>query len=81
MTMAVLGIDLGATKISAAVFNASGDILERQYALLDGRGGDAAGLLVSEVRRKRQDIFEALGLYYRIYVLHENPADILEEDE
>ena len=40
-----------------------------------------AGLLVGEVRRKRQDLFEALGLYYRIYVLHENPADILDEDE
>ncbi len=39
-----------------------------------------AGLLVSEVRRKRQDLFEALGLYYRIYVLHENPADILDSD-
>ncbi len=38
-----------------------------------------AGLLVSEVRRKRQDLFEALGLYYRIYVLHENPGDILED--
>lgn len=40
-----------------------------------------AGLLVSEVRRKKQDLFEALGLYYRIYVLHENPADILDSDE
>ncbi|SFC65269.1 DUF6145 family protein [Butyrivibrio sp. YAB3001] len=40
-----------------------------------------AGLLVGEVRRKRQDLFEALGLYYRIYVLHENPADILGEEE
>ncbi len=41
-----------------------------------------AGLLVSEVRRKRQDLFEALGIYYKIYVLHENPADILDpEDE
>ncbi len=39
-----------------------------------------AGLLVSEVRRKRQDLFEALGLYYRIYVLHENPADILDSE-
>lgn len=39
-----------------------------------------AGLLVGEVRRKRQDLFEALGLYYRIYVLHENPGDILDED-
>lgn len=41
-----------------------------------------AGLLVSKVRRERQDLFEALGLYYRISVLHENPADILaSEDE
>ncbi len=40
-----------------------------------------AGLLVGEVRRKRQDLFEALGLYYRIYVLGENPADILEDRE
>ena len=40
-----------------------------------------AGLLVSEVRRKRQDLFEALGLYYRIYVLHENPADILGDED
>ena len=40
-----------------------------------------AGLLVGEVRRKRQDLFEALGLYYRIYVLHENPADILDGDD
>ena len=40
-----------------------------------------AGLLVGEVRRKRQDLFEALGIYYKIYVLGENAADILEEDE
>lgn len=40
-----------------------------------------AGLLVSEVRRKRQDLFEALGLYYRIYVLHEDPSELLGEDD
>ena len=40
-----------------------------------------AGLLVGEVRRKRQDLFEALAIYYRIYVLGENAADILEEEE
>ena len=40
-----------------------------------------AGLLVGEVRRKRQDLFEALGLYYRIYVLHEDPGALLEGDE
>ena len=40
-----------------------------------------AGLLVGEVRRKRQDLFEALGLYYRIYVLHEDPSELLGEDD
>ncbi len=39
-----------------------------------------AGLLVRKVMRKRQDLFEALGLYYRIYVLKETPADILGEE-
>ena len=37
-----------------------------------------AGLLVGEIRRKRQDLFEALTLYYRICVLGENPADLLD---
>ncbi len=40
-----------------------------------------AGLLVGEVRRKRQELFEALALYYRVCVLGENPADILDEME
>ncbi len=39
-----------------------------------------AGLLVGEVRRKRQELFEALGIYYRIYVLGENPGDLLDEE-
>ena len=40
-----------------------------------------AGLLVRKVMRRRQDLFEALRLYYRIYVLKENPADILDAGE
>lgn len=40
-----------------------------------------AGLLVSEVRRQRQDVFSALEAYYRIQILHENPADILEDSD
>lgn len=42
----------------------------------------SAGLLIGEVRRQRQDLFEAMQMYYRIYILKENPADILTgEDE
>lgn len=39
----------------------------------------SSGLLVSEIRRKRQDLFESLGLYYRVFVLKENVSDLLEE--
>ncbi len=39
----------------------------------------SSGLLVSEIRRKRQELFESLSLYYRIFILKENVADLLEE--
>lgn len=38
-----------------------------------------SGLLVGEIRRKRQELFESLGLYYRVVVLHENADELLEE--
>ncbi len=41
----------------------------------------SAGLLIGEVRRQRQDLFEALSMYYRIQVLKEDPSEILTEDE
>ncbi len=31
----------------------------------------SSGLLVGEIRRSRQEMFEALSLYYRVFVLHE----------
>lgn len=40
-----------------------------------------AGLLVGEVRRQRQDLFEAIAMYYRICILHENASDVLGEDD
>lgn len=35
-----------------------------------------SGLLIGEIRRNRQEMFEALQLYYRVFILHES----LEED-
>lgn len=32
----------------------------------------SSGLMVSEVRRKRQELFEALSLYYRVFVLKQD---------
>ncbi len=40
-----------------------------------------SGLLVSEVRRKRQEMFESLSLYYCVLILHEDVGDLLKEDE
>ena len=37
----------------------------------------SAGLLVKEVQKNKRELFEALGLYYRVFILKENPQDIL----
>lgn len=31
----------------------------------------SSGLLAGEIRRKRQELLEALSLYYRVFILHE----------
>lgn len=47
--MTVLGIDVGGTKIAAALFRESGEILAREAAPLAGRGGAAVGALIRDV--------------------------------
>ncbi len=59
--MAVLGIDLGATKVSAAVFNDGGEILERRYSLLEGRAGDDAGYLISDLIKSLKADYDISG--------------------
>lgn len=44
--MPVIGLDLGATKLSGAVFSEQGDILHRRKAALDGRQGPEVGALI-----------------------------------
>ena len=40
----------------------------------------SSGLLVGEIRRKRQDLFESLSLYYRVFILHEDASELFEEE-
>ncbi len=40
----------------------------------------SSGLLVGEIRRKRQDLFESLNLYYRVFILQEDASALLEEE-
>ena len=37
--------------------------------------------MVSEVRRRRQELLESLSLYYRVFILKEDMSGILEEDK
>lgn len=41
----------------------------------------SSGLLVGEIRRKRQELFESLSLYYRVFILKEDMSGLLEDDE
>lgn len=40
----------------------------------------SSGLLVNEIRRTRQELFESLRLYYKVFVLKEDVSALLEEE-
>ena len=40
----------------------------------------SSGLLVGEIRRSRQELFESLSLYYRVFILKEDVTDLLSEE-
>lgn len=39
----------------------------------------SSGLLIGEIRRKRQELFESLSLYYKVFILKEDVSELLEE--
>ena len=39
----------------------------------------SAGLLVKEILRKKQELFESLTLYYKVFILKEDPSILLAE--
>ena len=61
--MAVIGIDLGGTKISGAVFDSEGNRLHQTEHLLKGRKGAEAGQLVAQtIDELRQISIKAIGI-------------------
>ena len=69
--------------IFTIVFEEDGDV----SMVTDAAAEDAlydeisSGLLVKEIRDKRQELFESLRLYYKIFILKEEPAGLLGEEE
>ncbi len=37
----------------------------------------SAGLMVQEIKRNKQELFEALAIYYRVFILKEDPGELL----
>lgn len=37
----------------------------------------SSGLMVSEVRRRRRELFESLSLYYRVFILKEDISELV----
>lgn len=40
----------------------------------------SSGLLISEIRRNRQELLESLSVYYRVFILKEDPSTLLSEE-
>ena len=57
--------------------NLETDAAEEDY-LYDEIG---SGLLIKEIQRTRQELFESLSLFYRVVILHEDVSELLEEFE
>jgi glucokinase len=60
--MAVIGLDLGATKLAGALFDRSGNILERDGALLAEREGDEVGQLVAGCGGRLRSVARERGM-------------------
>ena len=64
--MAVIGIDLGATKLSLALFSEEGEIMRRQSSLLANRTGEEVGLMITSAIEKLigqdNDTVHAIGV-------------------
>ncbi len=39
----------------------------------------SSGLLIAEIRRQRQELFQSLSLYYKVVILQEDVSGLLEE--
>lgn len=59
--MALLGIDLGATKLASAVFNKNGALIHRENAMLNKREGSAVGKMITDLILRLLDLQERDG--------------------
>lgn len=60
--MAVLGIDLGATKLALALFSDDGKILKKDFSLIEDRAGFEVGKFITDQLKKYLPEVQAIGI-------------------
>ena len=65
------------------VFEEDGDItMETESAEDDFLYDDiSAGLMVAEIKRTRQEMFESLRMFYKVFILKEDTEELLEGED
>ena len=65
------------------VFDEDGDItMETEAAEDDFLYDDiSAGLMVAEIKRTRQEMFESLRMFYKVFILKEDAEELLEGED
>ena len=65
------------------VFDEDGDItMETESAEDDFLYDDiSAGLMVAEIKRTRQEMFESLRMFYKVFILKEDAEELLEGED
>lgn len=63
------------------VFEEDGDITIETESVEDDFLYDdiSAGLMVAEIKRTRQEMFESLRMFYKVFILKEDAEELLEE--
>ena len=65
------------------VFEEDGDITMETEAAEDDILYDdiSAGLMIGEIKRTKQELFESLSLFYKVFILKQDPSELLGEIE
>ena len=65
--MAVIGIDLGGTKLSVGLFNENGQLVQKQHSLLNNRAGKEVGAFITSgiseiLSKEKNEVLGAIGV-------------------
>jgi hypothetical protein len=69
--------------IFTIVFTPEGDVeIETQCEEGDLMYDDiGCGLMIKEVRKKKQELFQSLSIYYKVKILHQDPGSLLDQED